>query len=254
MLDPYENILIGNFLYILGAKIGAKCAREGSEIAGSMCLLQQTPADKFVGDVFARYPRAMRIYEFKRQSNRDTKEAAKLIALQASLQTAYKPSLEPLSKAVHWYVVSKKADPTWIVTSRPYLEMKAEAPSRELDLSQLADDLVRAAFSSDAPEFPEAAIKAYLKAIATYAGEGTATSSGMMVIIGSDGVVRWLPLQDFRDLQQTLVQLDERTQAQAREIEMSRTVAEAQAERRVASPEVSRSKKNERDRGHGIGD
>jgi len=51
MLDPYENIMIGNFLYSLGARSAFRCAQLGIEFQGAICLLQQTPLDGEGGDV-----------------------------------------------------------------------------------------------------------------------------------------------------------------------------------------------------------
>jgi len=82
-MDVYENIVIGNFLFGLGVAMGRRSEAEGLPLSAN--LLQQTPLDKGCGDVLVQGARAMRILEFKRASNDDFKEKAKLIHLSRAL-------------------------------------------------------------------------------------------------------------------------------------------------------------------------
>lgn len=200
MLDPYENILIGNFLYSLGARIGARCVELGIEATGSVCLLQQTPLDGLIGDVYLRYPGVIRILEFKRSSNTSPKELAKHTSLCAALGSADYSGLERLSRRVHWYVESVEADPVWTTHACPYIDMAKALTGTEPDLGWLTDDFARAAVGRVEPEFVPADVVRYLQAIALFAGTKGTSSSGIVVAVDGTGTVRWLPLQSVRDL------------------------------------------------------
>ena len=67
----YENVIIGNFLYGLGLDIGIKIGLDnGTETLPSIInLLQQTPADKELGDMLLEFPGVVRVLEFKNAKN-----------------------------------------------------------------------------------------------------------------------------------------------------------------------------------------
>jgi hypothetical protein len=48
-MEPYENIVIGNFLYSLGLTVGQES--QGSVRPMCVNLMQQTPLDERLGDV-----------------------------------------------------------------------------------------------------------------------------------------------------------------------------------------------------------
>lgn len=62
----YENIVIGNFLYGLGYSVGTK--KGGNEVFSVVNLLQQTPADKELGDVLLEFPGVVKLIEFKNKA------------------------------------------------------------------------------------------------------------------------------------------------------------------------------------------
>lgn len=59
----YENVVIGNFLYGLGFSIGMSTI--GNNQLSIINLLQQTPADKELGDMLLEFPGVVRLIEFK---------------------------------------------------------------------------------------------------------------------------------------------------------------------------------------------
>jgi hypothetical protein len=72
----------------------------------------------------------VRLIEFKRELNKSPKERAKLKQLRRGLQIA--PQLEPLSRQIHWYVMTNfNKDPRFTVV--PYLDMEAPKSDRDLD-------------------------------------------------------------------------------------------------------------------------
>ena len=82
----YENLVIGNFLYALGLKIGA---RQHDYLIPDLTvnLIQQTPIDFVLGDVLLVGPRAVALLEFKREANREghRKEQSKLLKIETVL-------------------------------------------------------------------------------------------------------------------------------------------------------------------------
>ena len=70
MLSPYENVIIGNFLYALGLAMG----RQSMPVDGCVNLLQQTPADPALGDLMLQFPGVWRLVEFKRGGGDEKKE------------------------------------------------------------------------------------------------------------------------------------------------------------------------------------
>jgi hypothetical protein len=81
----YENLVIGNFLYALGLKIGA---RRHDYLAPDLAvhLTQQTPLDIVLGDVLLTGPRAVALLEFKRAAARRSKERSKLVKIEDALK------------------------------------------------------------------------------------------------------------------------------------------------------------------------
>lgn len=98
MRDPLENIVIGNFLYGLGLSIGHRAGTAAP--VGCVNLLQQTPLDRPLGDVFLRFTGTVRLFEFKRHAADKLKELRKLKVLQAAIRR--RPDLRALSHQIHW--------------------------------------------------------------------------------------------------------------------------------------------------------
>lgn len=89
----YENLYIGTFIYTLGLISGQR----GVVNLETIRLLQQTPEDKFVGDLFTRWQGTNLIVEFKR-SKRQLDEEAKKPTKRLLLEKLYRPENEPLKK------------------------------------------------------------------------------------------------------------------------------------------------------------
>lgn len=204
MRDPYENILIGNFLYSLGLLIGAKAGDR--ELPACINLLQQTPLDGQLADVQLIYPGVVRLIEFKRQSNDSAKEAARLFLLQALIEGD--AELERVSRTIHWFVESSEAPLQWHTDVRPYLDL--DAAQQGLSLRPFLDRLVDAALSAQGPEFPPALLTRYLTQVGTYAGDEGTSSSGLLVTISADGTLHYVALDRIHDFRLVLNALEER--------------------------------------------
>src|SRR5215472_14645009 len=102
--DIYENIVIGNFLFGLGAAMGWRHRNQPAPPT-SVSLLQQTPLDERLGDVLVENARLIRLIEFKRTTNRRAlkKETEKRDRLAKALESG---NLQPISRRLHWFVGS----------------------------------------------------------------------------------------------------------------------------------------------------
>lgn len=138
----YENVVIGNFLYALGFAIGRKTQAGG--LMPIVNLLQQTPDDKRLADVFAYYPGAMRIIEFKRSESNGDKEEEKLRILKRAVKHA--ENVEKISLVSHWFVETSVPGKELVSRVVPYLHAYSDVPtsmSFTTFVTQTADALLK---------------------------------------------------------------------------------------------------------------
>jgi hypothetical protein len=195
-ISPYENIVIGNFLFGLGASIGLKT--RGKAHHACVNLLQQTPLDPKLGDVLLTFPGTVRLLEFKRSENQSRKELGKIRSLRVVM--ADQPHLESISRTVHWYIESgpSPAAPTMPIRLCPYLDMDSNPPLT--DLAKYVDLLASQALTPSPNEPRPEQISAYLACIGDMAGASSAATGGMLVHVSPDGRLSYAAIADLRDL------------------------------------------------------
>lgn len=143
MRQPYENILLGNFILTLGYLAG----KRGVELnQTALQLLQQTPDDHTVGDLFANLKGRNFIFEFKRNEPQVKSEFEK--TQRAKLLTALKhPEAEKtaeLSYRCHFMCFPIRAATTTL-SFMPYAAIRnstSQDHQRSFDLSRFCDDLL----------------------------------------------------------------------------------------------------------------
>jgi hypothetical protein len=194
-MEPYENIMIGNFLYALGLSLGAR--RDGKKVPASINLLQQTPMDKLLGDALIEYPGTMRLLEFKRSKNKSDKEQNKLEGLRTAM-TPF-PHLDPVSRAVHWYIESIE-DQSSDARAVPYLDLDAANPDAQTTMFAFIDALVSEALAGGSGRFDDNLIREYLECVSDWSGESGASSGGLLVMLDERGQLVYQTLDDIRDL------------------------------------------------------
>ncbi len=124
----YENIVVGNFLYALGFSIGQKAEQfENHQAIPIVNLLQQTPDDARLADLFMAAESTIRIIEFKRKENKDDKEKIKLEKLTNVVLN--EPEIENTSRRIHWYIESSATNNTMETRIVPYLDAISERKS-----------------------------------------------------------------------------------------------------------------------------
>lgn len=189
-------MVIGNFLFGLGAAVGARTGATDSPPI-SVNLLQQTPLDKSAGDVLIQGARTMRLLEFKRSVNDDGKEAGKLCHLKAALSDESVANLIPVSKKVHWFIETLNLKPKFNIKIRPYLDLERtelEGPS----LNQFISDMVNEAFSPGPTE--EATFSRYLALVSLCQGSIKGGSGGLVVSVDTKGKIHYAVVEDLREL------------------------------------------------------
>jgi hypothetical protein len=212
MLDPYENILIGNFLFSLGLVIGSRSTKP---IPAAVNLLQQTPLDGPLGDVIIECPGLVRLIEFKRKSNKSPKEPAKRALLEAALQVT--PRLFGVSRKIHWYIESSEAPLTWKTEIFPYIDFD-KPRKHQTSFIAFVEDLAMAAIDVVEDEFPPEDIALYLRTV-SMSSKKSGTSSALLVFISREGLLNHIVLEDLRDISTALKTLKQ--QAEERREEMS---------------------------------
>lgn len=217
MLSPYENVIIGNFIYGLGLVMG----KNPRQIDSCVNLLQQTPLDKVLGDVMLQIPGAWRLIEFKRVGANLKKERVKLATYRGA--TRRDVDLRKASLRAHWFVetgqhiIDEFDNSTFQMNVRPYLELEEHGGiSLEAFAEQVAEDAHK-----DPPN--KAELDLYLRLIKLFGCLDGYETSGLLVGVGSNGGLSYLPLENITDLKATSRVL--RARLRAREEEFTRSQA-----------------------------
>lgn len=192
----YENVVIGNFLYSLGFAIRAR--QFDQSMPSVINLLQQTPSDKLLGDLLLQFPGVVRLLEFKVDENQSKKERVRHTAL-VSVMAAV-PTLEAVSRRVHWYVEASASDgQEFAVRTVPYLDAYPRSKPRgrfEPFIEALADEVVSGrAKRGESEEDME-----YIRWVKRTQGEGEVGTGGLLLVANADGTLYYAQLLDLLEL------------------------------------------------------
>lgn len=221
MLSPYENVIIGNFLYGLGLAMG----KRPNEVEGCVNLLQQTPLDHALGDVMLQFPGAWRLIEFKRVGANVTKEQVKLHTYRGA--TRRDQDLRRASLRTHWFVetgqhlIDELGNPEFRMMVRPYLEQHEHGGiTLEAFAEQVVDDARQGTMK-------RRELALYLRLIRLFGCLDAYETSGLLVGVGSAGGLVYLPLDNIADLNATARLLQTRLRAREAELASKRTAHRA---------------------------
>lgn len=197
----YENVVIGNFLYGLGFAVRASMNKD-APLPCVVNLLQQTPADRELGDVLLTFPGLVRLIEFKMKGARIEKEKRRHTALTIALSGENK-LLVDTSKCVHWYVeMSARSDQAPLISRVvPYLDAFTDLDELSPgSLEQLVQKTAREAVLDEDPQSRERA-RAYLDLVRLTLGkEDPVGAGGLLLVMDADGGMYFAQLQDIVDL------------------------------------------------------
>lgn len=216
LVSPYENIVIGNFLYGLGLAIGTRSGTSAPR--GCINLMQQTPLDQKLGDVMLQFPGMLRLLEFKRNGNASDKENHKLKILRVAI--AKHSHLRPVSRAIHWYVESMPSPAAGDVPIRLCCYLELDTSPTLKTLADFSNEFAQQALDPSKDEPTPELISEYLRCLEDLAKEGTASGGGMLVKISPDGQLSYVALSDIRQLSLQHAHMLEQQRQLAIDIEM----------------------------------
>lgn len=212
----YENVVIGNFLYGLGFAVRAHRPSEAS--AGVVNLLQQTPADKLLGDLLLTFPGAVRLIEFKTEDNESSKELARHRILSSAVDGD--ATMQATSRRVHWYVETATSQTHGVIARIvPYLDAFPRTKTKRDLLSVYIERLARELTTEYSPE-QRAEDAQYLAKVRYTQGSGAVGTGGLIFVADANGMFHYAQLLDIMELRlehRSWIQLHE----QRREREMS---------------------------------
>jgi hypothetical protein len=191
-------VVIGNFLYGLGVAIGGRL--KSGYLTGTVSLLQQTPEDKALGDVLVSFPGIMRLIEFKAAANKSAKEKTRHTILSTTISC--RPEMADISRKVHWYVETAPSEHGGVEAFfSPYLDAFTAScrPKQHSILEIFIQSLAEDALSNPKIVRPQQE-KDYLKLVRWSQGVGETGAGALIVIVGSDGGLEFVALEDLMEL------------------------------------------------------
>ncbi|MEZ8342456.1 hypothetical protein AB6D05_10150 [Vibrio cyclitrophicus] len=189
----YENVVIGNFLYGLGHAIGNATLQKRQ--LSVINLLQQTPADKELGDMLLEFPGVVRLIEFKNKASSLTKEKDR--CKQLTIQIGDNEELQRISREVHWYVETEPFKETCLNNINPYLDAFSGKESSHT-IESFIESISLSVIDSQST-IPSSKLEAYLAMVSTCQGDGNIGTGGLVVSVGKEGI-RYLQFSDIMQL------------------------------------------------------
>ena len=197
MIDPQENITIGNVLYALGLGIGVQAGVNAPVAAVN--LLQQGSYDPVLGDVLLQFTGATRLFEFKRRG-KESKERIKHEMLSSAIKGM--PRKVRTSRKIHWYVETFPGEEPLNFEYRPYLDLP-DRTKNQSGFSGFVDSLVDEALG-DVPNVAPRDASEYIEdVVAVWGGGRHHSSTGMLVSVSSSGGLSYVMVDDLADLAKT---------------------------------------------------
>ncbi|MEH8263388.1 hypothetical protein Q7I27_09705 [Aeromonas veronii] len=189
----YENVVIGNFLYCLGHSIGISTP-EKTQLS-VISLLQQTPADKELGDMLLEFPGVVRLIEFKNGASNLKKEKKRCDQLTVAIGKNDK--IKEISREIHWYVETNPFKEICLNNIKPYLDAFSETASMhtiESLITDIASSVINPNLTISSNE-----LKAYLALVSKCQGSGNVGTGGLVVSVSKQGI-RYVQLSDIMEL------------------------------------------------------
>ncbi|WNO10394.1 hypothetical protein [Teredinibacter sp. KSP-S5-2] len=228
MHKVYENIYIGNFIYLLGVISERERLASSKEANLSVSLYQQTPSDPHIGDFFSTLDGRSIIIEFKKdEASIDKKEVEKQEQLYYKLKNKETdPDLKTLSTSCHFLGVGENiSGGSANIHFRLYTKLPNGTPittpietfisnyctGKKINIHQLNNLQYSTTIGSDSKKF-----KDYLELLRSLnSSKRTASSGGLIVNISPEGKINLLSTPNIQSLLQHLSDLNQSLQKAA---------------------------------------
>ncbi len=195
MIQPYENVYLGNFIFALGFQ-AAKTEKGLSD--KSVQLVQQTPDDKKLSDLFVNWSGKSFIFEFKR--NQDLigkeleKEDKKLINI--ALNSLENKRALYLSDKAHFLGFGLDSGLGFITYSSLHKKVDRYFPLHKFCFAMIEGQL------DIGLNYEE--LKEYLAFIESIIGDKADGCGGFILNISDDGSVNMIPFENVNVLSKSL--------------------------------------------------
>ncbi|MGF1878208.1 hypothetical protein L4D77_23295 [Photobacterium frigidiphilum] len=189
----YENVVIGNFLYGLGYSIGISSSERNQ--LSVINLLQQTPADKELGDMLLEFPGVVRLIEFKNSASSLKKEKKRCDQLTVAI--GENDAFKKISREIHWYVETKPFEELCLNNIKPYLDAFSKIPSAHT-IESLITEITNSVISPKSTISP-IELEAYLALVSKCQGSGSVGTGGLIVSVSKKGI-RYVQFADIMEL------------------------------------------------------
>lgn len=199
----YENIIIGNFLFGLGYRIGSK--NTDLSFTSHINLLQQTPADKLLGDLMAKLGNKVYLIEFKEAKNRSNKELIRHKMLEDILKDEQYYDLLSISKKIHWYIETSVTQDdlnnhTLVSRIGPYVEMNS-LPEHQPNVFNKFIEYIASDVSNGSDDYTPKDAERYLNIVRkTLGNDEKYGSGGLLLSINPKGEIHYVVMKDIIDL------------------------------------------------------
>ena len=201
----YENVLIGQFIYGLGLRIGKQT--QSDCFPAAVNLLQQCPEDTALGDVLLSFPGTLRLIEFQAEDRDKSKERTRQEKLQIILESD--DERLQISRRVHWYFEFSPLSPAEVGGFfTPYIEMDFSSKSLPKQahainqfIASVADDVLLHPSDDDARIQQE---KDYLISVRLCHVGNSSGSGALIVTVGASGGFHYIVVKDMMELHMPL--------------------------------------------------
>lgn len=204
MGQPYENILLGNFILTIGYLSGQRGIKLNRTV---LQLLQQTPDDCTVGDLFANLQGQNFIFEFKRNESQVKSEFKKpnRFRLMELLKNTSFVSEKKVSQKCHFMCFPAQSTTTTLLFMPYALIQDARCQDRKssFELSYFCEKLLvlNTGFGASYSEFSQ-----YLNLLAGFPDHagGSGGGAGAIMNVSNSGAITIVEFDDLRVLAKTL--------------------------------------------------
>jgi hypothetical protein len=161
-------------------------------------MLQQTPADKAIGDVLFDSVEFVKIIEFKRSKNSSIKEKTKHKQLCRALNQSNNQHLLPVSCEIHWYIETENIEGKLSTKFSPYIDFINGLKEGELStlISQTAHELI----GKTPPRHSPNDYAAYLDLLTLLTGKRSASTGALVLWATFGGGLRYIPVAELQHI------------------------------------------------------